>query len=79
MSDIREGRLTFSFPREHEAAKYDAWQFFQQRFQSIGEGTKAVDIVCVASDAAWLIEVKDYRGHSVQTQALELPSPWFSI
>lgn len=63
MIEIKEGNLTFSFPKQCEAAKYDEWEFYKKRFQSIKEGTKAVDIVCIVPDTAWLIEVKDYREH----------------
>ena len=64
MTEIEVGELTFEFPSDCEATKYDEWKFCLKRFQSIQDGTKAVDIVCVAPDEAWLIEVKDYREHA---------------
>ena len=63
MTEIEVGELTFEFPEDCEATKYDEWEFYQKRFQSIQDGTKAVDIVCVVAGEAWLIEVKDYREH----------------
>ena len=63
MTEIEEGGLRFSFPDHCEAGKYDDWAFYRKQFQSVADGLKAVDIVCVAEDAAWLIEVKDYRRH----------------
>ena len=56
-----EGSLRFSFDDAHSVLKYDDSSFYCERFQSI-QNTKAVDIVCVTEDAAWLIEIKDY-GH----------------
>lgn len=71
MIEIKEGSLTFSFPDQCEAAKYDEWEFYKQRFQSIASGTKAIDIVCIVPKTAWLIEVKDYREHE-RTKASNL-------
>lgn len=63
MTEIEEGSLKFSFPDHCEATKYDTWAFYRQKFQSVAGGSKAVDILCLAQDASWLIEVKDYRQH----------------
>ena len=63
MTEIEEGGLRFSFPDHCEAGKYDDWAFYRNQFQPVADGSKAVDIVCVADAAAWLIEVKDYRRH----------------
>ena len=63
MTKIEEGDLRFSFPERCEAGRYDEWAFYRNQFQSVAGGSKAVDILCVADDAAWLIEVKDYRQH----------------
>lgn len=38
-------------------------RFYRQRFQSVAGGSKAVDILCLAQDVSWLIEIKDYRQH----------------
>jgi hypothetical protein len=61
--EIEEGGLIFSFPNPCEATKYDDWEFYRKQFQSVAGGAKAVDILCVAQDVAWLIEIKDYRQH----------------
>ena len=71
MTEIQEGQLKFVFPDHCEAAKYDAWDFYRKSFQSIASGTKAVDILCIAQDASWLIEVKDYRHHP-RTKPIDL-------
>ena len=66
MTEIEEGDLTFSFPDHCEAGKYDEWSFYRNQFQSVAGGSKAVDILCLSDDAAWLIEIKDYRQHPRQ-------------
>ena len=63
MTEIEVGDLTFLFPEDSEATKYDDWEFYTKKFQKIKDGTKAVDILCVVPDVAWLIEVRDYREH----------------
>ena len=64
MTEITEGALTFSFPNGCKASKYDDWTFYQKHFQSVAGGSKAVDILCIAGNVAWLIEIKDYRQYS---------------
>ena len=63
MIEIEEGDLNFSFPEHCEASKYDDWAFYRNQFKLVAGGSKAVDILCLAEDAAWLVEVKDYRQH----------------
>lgn len=62
-TEIREGSLAFSFPERCAATKYDEWAFYRSQFHSVAGGSKAVDILCLAGKAAWMIEVKDYRRH----------------
>ena len=71
MTEIEDGDLKFSFPDHCEAAKYDDWEFYRKRFQSVAGGSKAVDILCIAQDASWLIEIKDYRLHP-RTKPIDL-------
>ena len=66
MTEIEEGDLKFSFPGHCEVGKYDEWSFYRNQFQSVAGGSKAVDILCLSDDAAWLIEIKDYRQHPRQ-------------
>ena len=66
MTEIDEGDLKFSFTDDCVATKYDEWSFYRNQFQSVASGSKAVDIICLSNDAAWLIEIKDYRQHSRQ-------------
>ena len=61
MTVIKEGALTFSFPDRCEVSKYDRWSFYRNQFQTVAGGSKAVDMLCIDGDAAWLIEVTDYR------------------
>lgn len=63
MTEIQEGDLRFTFPGHCEVGKYDEWSFYRNQFKSIAGGSKAVDIVCVSDEAAWLLEIKDYRKH----------------
>ncbi len=63
MTKITEGNLTFSFPGDCQAIKYDKWPFYCNQFQPVASGSKAVDILCVKGDVSWLIEIKDYRKH----------------
>ena len=64
MTEIEEGNLRFSFPEHCKAGKYDDWSFYRNRFQSVAGGSKAVDILCLVDDAAWLLEVEDYSRHT---------------
>ena len=61
MTEIEEGDLTFSFPDQCQATKYDKWVFYRNQFQPVAGSSKAVDMLCLANDAVWLIEIKDYR------------------
>ena len=63
MMEIEEGDLTFSFPDHCRAGKYDDWSFYRNQFQSVAGGSMAVDVLCLADDVAWLVEIKDYRQH----------------
>ena len=63
MNEIKEGDLKFSFPDCCEVGQYDQWSFYRNQFQSVAGESKAVDILCLAEDAAWLVEIKDYRQH----------------
>ena len=71
MTEIEEGDLTFSFPDRCEASKYDEWSFYRNQFQSVAGGSKAVDMLCLDDNAAWLIEVKDYR-HATRAKSIDL-------
>lgn len=55
--------LKFDFPASWSASKYDDWKFYRHQFQPIGSGVKAVDLIALSADTAWMIEVKDYRVH----------------
>ena len=71
MTTIKEGDLTFSFPADCRASKYDDWSFCRSQFHRVAGGCKAIDILCVEDDVAWLIEIKDYRQHP-RTKAIDI-------
>ncbi len=66
-----EGTLKFTFPANSMASKYDEWSHYRNQFQSTCGSSKAVDLVYVKEQVAWLIEVKDYREH-VRTKTIDL-------
>ena len=64
--------MEFTFPDNWEVEKYDDWVFYKKRFQSIGVGQKAVDIVAKdPRNTLWWIEVKDYRIYK-RTKVIDL-------
>lgn len=65
-----EGSLRFSFDDAHNVLKYDGSTFYCEQFKRI-QYTKAVDMVCVTDDAAWLIEIKDYNNEREKDIPLE--------
>lgn len=67
-----ENGLTFTFPPNSIASKYDDWSHYRNQFQSTCRGSKAVDLVYLDKNVTWLIEVKDFRVHS-RTKTIELP------
>lgn len=56
--------IRFVFPAHWQVCKWDD-EAFHRRFQRVGGGSKACDIVALPPDGneVWLIEVKDYRNH----------------
>ena len=71
MTELREGDLAFSFPDGLHATRYDGWAFYRHRFQSVAGGSRAVDILCLTGETAWLLEIKDYRRHP-RTKAVDI-------
>lgn len=64
MPSITERNLTFDFPAQWDATKFDEWSFYRNQFQSVCGGTKAIDVLAIQHPACmWAIEVKDYRQH----------------
>ncbi len=63
MQEICEGNLQFIFPDALTVSKYDDWSFYRNQFNSTFGGTKAVDLIVLEKQIAWLIEIKDYRFH----------------
>lgn len=45
MPAINEGQLTFQFPVNWEASKYDDWSFYLNQFQSVCGGAKAIYVL----------------------------------
>jgi hypothetical protein len=65
MPSFTEGSLTFEFPAGWDVSKLDGWSFYRNQFQSVCDGTKAVDLLAIEPDRScvWCIEVKDYRAY----------------
>src|SRR5690606_7825879 len=54
--------LTFTFPPDWNASKYDEWVFYRNQFAKQRDGIAAVDVVAISpAQDAYLVEVKDYR------------------
>lgn len=68
---ITEDKLSFSFPAEIMATKYDDWSFYRNQFNAAFGGTKATDLIAIDGDTTWLVEIKDYRQHR-RTKPIEL-------
>jgi hypothetical protein len=70
MPSFTEDRLTFEFAAGWEVSKLDGWSFYRNQFQSVCNGTKAVDLLAMEPDlsSVWFIEVKDYRLHRREKQ-----------
>lgn len=65
--EISEGNLTFHFPTECTAIKFDESQFYRKYFNALTY-SKGVDIISVSPDAVTLIEIKDFSGHESENQ-----------
>ncbi len=64
MPTIIEGSLTFAFPPNWQASKFDGWSFYRNQFQQACGGSKAIDFLAIDPGVClWNIEVKDYRQH----------------
>ena len=63
--------LKFDFPASWSVSKYDDWNFYRNQYLRIGSGIKAVDLIALSADTAWMIEVKDYRVHR-RTKAVDI-------
>jgi hypothetical protein len=60
-------RLTFTFPADWHASKYDDWSFYRNQFARQYDGIQAVDVLATdPNGTAYLIEVKDYRYPGVE-------------
>ena len=67
MPTVIEGNLSFQFPTDWRAEKFDESGFYRNQFQRVCGGAKAVDILALGPDrSAWFIEIKDFRGHPRQ-------------
>lgn len=65
--------LTFDFPADWNASKYDDWKFYRLRFGRMWSGIKSIDVIAIDPETnVWLIEVKDYRQHA-RTKPTDLP------
>lgn len=66
--------LTFNFPDNWNAIKYDDSQFYRQHFSRQKNGIKAVDVLALSPDKTlFFIEAKDYS-HPETIKPSELPT-----
>lgn len=73
MTEIKVERLSFSFPEDWDASKYDEWSFYRSQFSRQFDGIGAVDIIALNTEGdVYLIEAKDYR-HPDSVKPSELP------
>jgi len=63
--------IIFDFPDSWQVSKYDNWAFYRHHFSTMLDGIKGVDLIAIARQDIWLIEVKDYR-QSRRTKAQDL-------
>lgn len=71
MINIQVDGLIFTFPDSWKISKYDDWAFYRNQFSTMRNGIKAVDLIALENQVAWLIEVKDYR-RVPRTKVLDL-------
>jgi hypothetical protein len=54
--------LSFDFPEDWQAVRYDGWGFYRNHWSRMFNNIKALDILALDPQrTVWLIEVKDYR------------------
>lgn len=61
---ITEGLLTFEFPNNCEASKYDDWSHYRNQFiNKCSINNKAIDFLALEGvpQTLWLCEIKDFR------------------
>ena len=65
MPTVIKGNLSFQFPTDWRAEKFDESGFYRNQFQRVCGGAKAVDILALGPDrSAWFIEIKIIKGTS---------------
>ena len=62
-----EDKLIFTFPDNWEVIKYDESHFFINHVRK-SQGGKAVDILALADNCLFLIEIKDFRGYRIESK-----------
>ena len=58
---IAEGSVQMFFEEGSRVLKYDDSQYFKQHFRHTAGGSRAVDAVCIARAACWLVEIKEIQ------------------
>ncbi len=65
---IREDNLEFDFDDNHwKVFKFDDHPYYRDRMEKL-DGTKAIDFLGIFDDQLFLIEVKDFRGHTPENR-----------
>jgi hypothetical protein len=73
MTRIEEGSLAFDFGSRWQVFKFDSHRDYQ-KMKDLLEGTKAIDFLGILDHKElYLIEVKDFREHSIETKVRLIP------
>ena len=67
---IEEGSVLLSFENGAKAQKYDESRFYREAFSSTAGGSGGVDVVCLAREACWLVEIKEIRRNLAEDRGL---------
>ncbi len=67
MTRIEEGFLAFDFDERWHVFKFDDHRDYQ-KMKDVLEGTKAIDFLGILERELYLIEVKDFREHRIETK-----------
>lgn len=64
---IREDYLEFDFDESWKVFRFDEHPYYRKQMEKVDE-TKAIDFLGIFDDQLFLIEVKDFRGHRIETR-----------
>jgi hypothetical protein len=64
---IQEGILVFTFSDDWDICKFDDTNFYRDRVEKLN-GVKSIDILARGDRILYFIEIKDFRGHSIENR-----------